>query len=521
MALALPAAGRPASYPWFIAVAAVIPTFMAVQDPAIVTVGLRYIAGGLSAAPSDAEWVLTGYLAACAIILPISGWLSAHLGRRNYLLFAITGFIIASGLCGLATSVEQLILFRVLQGLVGGGLLACSQAVLLDSFPIERQGAAMTLFALAIVLALILGPMLGGWLVTYHNWRWIFYINIPVGGLGLGSCYFLLKDPDYLVKERAELRSRPLHFDYPGLGLLILTVCSWEILLSQGQDWNWLGDPFWRVQALAIPFVLGLSLFIYREMRIGNPLVDLRPLRERHFLICCVLAFGGCGVLYGSDSLLAYQRQFLFGSAAVGSGSVPWDVSSILLMVAVGALLVGRLDARWLIAVGLLMTGSASFWLTYMRPASSPWQAVWVGIALSSGLWLLFVPILVAAYLYIPRQLRGPAVGILSLVAIEGGNFGAALARALLELRTRLHLERLGESIDAFKTAGGFPFMRDLAGSEQTAQEVFGELRRQQAEALACFDVFWVFAVLSFVLIFFVPFMKHSVAAKGDPSLPG
>src|SRR5712671_164728 len=247
-----PAVSGPRINPWIVAIAVVIPTFMEVLDTTIANVALRYIAGGLSAAVTDSEWVITSYLAANAIILPISGWLSAQLGRRNYFMLSIAVFTLASALCGMATSLGQIILFRVIQGLAGGGLQPSSQGVLLDSFPPEKQGAAQTLFGIAALLAPIVGPTLGGWLVVNYDWRWIFLINIPVGLVALVAAYALVDDPDYLKKQRAELRRRPLNFDYIGLGLLALIMSSWEVMLVKGQEWDWLGDPSWRVQTLLL-----------------------------------------------------------------------------------------------------------------------------------------------------------------------------------------------------------------------------------------------------------------------------
>src|SRR5262249_42918260 len=203
----------------------------------------------------DVEVVITSYLAANAMFLPITGWLSAHFGRRNYFLLSIVVFTLASGLCGMATSLGQIILFRILQGLAGGGLQPSSQAVLLDSFPPEKQGAAMTLFGIAALVGPIVGPTLGGYLTDYYNWRWIFYINVPIGSLAFLASYWLLDDPDYLKQQRSELRKQPLHFDTIGLGLLAVCLSCWEVLLSKGQQWDWFGDPTWRVQTLAITFV--------------------------------------------------------------------------------------------------------------------------------------------------------------------------------------------------------------------------------------------------------------------------
>src|SRR6516225_2254344 len=300
VALKLNAVSRPAVNPWLVATAVVIPTFMEILDTTIATASMRYIAGGLSATMNDSDWVMTSYLAANATILPITGWLAAHLGRRRYFLLSIAVFTAASVLCGLATSLEQLILFRVIQGIAGGGLQPASQAILIDGFPPEKQGTAMTVFGVAGLTAPVIGPTLGGYITVNYNWRWIFLINLPIGVLGYLMCHFAVDDPDYLKKERAKLRRRPLNFDYIGLGLLALMMSSWEIALSKGQEWDWLGDPFWRVQTLLTLFVLGLGCLVLRETRITNPVVNFRPLRERNFAASCIIIFCAFGVLYGA-----------------------------------------------------------------------------------------------------------------------------------------------------------------------------------------------------------------------------
>src|SRR6478672_10691415 len=217
--------------PWLVAAAVIVPTFMEVLDTTIAVVALRYIAGGLSATVDDGEWVITSYLAANAIILPITGWLIAHLGRRNYFLLSIAVFTLASGLCGMATGLGQLILFRVLQGLAGGGLQPSSQGVLLDAFPVERQGVAMTLFGLAALIAPVVGPTLGGWITDSYSWRWVFFINVPVGLLALAGCFALLRDPDYLTHRRAHLKRGPFSVDAIGLLPLVAVMVCWEVML--------------------------------------------------------------------------------------------------------------------------------------------------------------------------------------------------------------------------------------------------------------------------------------------------
>src|SRR6516164_5531626 len=386
--------------PWFVAAAVVVPTFMEVLDTTIANVALRYIAGGLSASNVDSEWVLTSYLAANATILPISGWISARLGRRNYFLLSIAVFTIASGLCGMATSLGQIILFRVIQGLAGGGLQPSSQGVLLDAFPPEKQGAAQTLFGVAALLAPVVGPTLGGYLTVQYDWRWIFYINLPVGALALVVCYFVVVDPDYLKQERAELLRRPLNFDYVGLGLLALVVSCWEIMLSKGQEFDWLDDPFWRVQVLLVLFVAGLAFLIFREMRIGNPVVNLRPLGERNLAASGVIMFCAFAVLYGASTALPGLLQSLFGYDAYVSGLVqsPSGVGSILMMLVVGTLLGRGTDARWLIAVGLLVMAAGCYWTSLLNLYISPWQVVWPRVVLISGLSMIFAPLNVAAF---------------------------------------------------------------------------------------------------------------------------
>ena len=257
---------RPVVSPWLVAVAVVIPTFMEVLDTTIANVALRYIAGGLSAPANDSEWVITSYLAANAIILPISGWLAMRLGRRNYFLLSIAVFTLASALCGMATSLNVLILARVLQGLAGGGLQPSSQAILLDAFPPEKQGAAMTVFGVAALIAPVLGPTLGGYITDNYGWRWIFYLNLPVGLFALSACYAFVSDPEYLQGQRAELRKQHQAFDTLGLMLLSIAMVTWEVLLSKGQEWDWFGDPFWRVQVLTALFVSSLSALVVREI---------------------------------------------------------------------------------------------------------------------------------------------------------------------------------------------------------------------------------------------------------------
>jgi DHA2 family multidrug resistance protein len=520
------AAYRPSVNPWLIAAAVVVPTFMEVLDTSIANVALRYIAGGLSAAENDSEWVITSYLAANAIVLPLSGWLSAHLGRRNYFLLSIFLFTLASGLCGMAGSLEQLILFRIVQGLAGGGLQPSSQAVLLDSFPREKQGAAQTVFGIAALVAPILGPTLGGYITDNYEWRWIFYINLPVGGLALVACFLVLEDPPYLRAERARLRSRPLNFDGIGLGLLAVALACWEVFLSKGQEWDWLGDPFGRIQALLAGFLIAGALFVWRQVRVANPVVNLRPLKDRNLVAACVIIFAAFGVLYGQTTSLPALLQSLFNYDATTSGLVlsPAGVFAVLLLPVVGFLLGRGLDARWLVAAGLLFMAAGNYWLALMNLDIGPFQVVWPRVVLIVGLSLLFAPLNVAAYQSIPKELRGAAVGLFSLLRNEGGSVGTSVAQTIRDRRLQFHTLRLNEWLDPLNPNltdywttvrdGFYTQTGDPVGSAQAAWQAVADKLQQQALSLAYFDVFWLFAMLALALLPLVLLMRRSVAEK-------
>jgi DHA2 family multidrug resistance protein len=512
--------------PWFVALAVVIPTFMEVLDTTIANVALRHIAGGLSAAVTDGEWVITSYLAANAIILPISGWLSIRLGRRNYFLLSILVFTVASALCGMATSLNMLIFSRVLQGLAGGGLQPSSQAVLLDAFPKEKQGTAQTAFSIAALLAPVFGPTLGGYVTDNYGWRWVFYINVPVGLLALVMCNALVFDPPYLKAQSAEARRQNRAFDTLGLSLLAVTMTSWEVLVSKGQEWDWFGDPFLRVQGLALLFVLGLVGLIIRERRYDNPLINFRTLKDPNFRVCCVIIFCAFATLYANSVSLPALLQSLFGYDATTSGLVlsPAAIFSIIMLVIVGWLLGRGVDARYLIAAGLFVLGIGGYWMSRLNLEISPWQIVWPRVVFIMGLSTIFAPLNVAAFINIPPQLRGAAVGLLALLRNEGGSVGTSLAQTIQQRRDQFHSLRLGENLDPLNPAVNSyvdqtqrVFLQqsgDPVAANQVALQSLANLREQQSSSLAYFDVFFIFAVVAFALIVLVFFMKRSVAVK-------
>ncbi len=479
------------------------------------------------AAVTDGEWVITSYLAANAIILPMSGWLAVRLGRRNYFLLSIALFTFASALCGMAVNLNMLIAARVLQGLAGGGLQPSSQGVLLDAFPKEKQGAAMTVFGIAALLAPVVGPTLGGYITDNYGWRWVFYLNLPVGILALLMCNALVFDPAYLKVQTADARKDRRPFDTLGLCLLAVTMTSWEIMLSKGQEWDWFGDPFLRVQILALVFVCCLGGLIFREMRHANPLINFRTLADRNFAACCVIIFCAFAVLYSNTTTLPGLLQTLFGYDATTSGLVlsPSGVFAIIMLAIVGRLLGRGIDARYFMAAGLFVLGLGCYWMSRLNLEVGPWQIVWPRVVVIMGLSTIFAPLNVAAFMHIPPQLRGAAVGLLALLRNEGGSVGTSVAQTIYERRDQFHSLRLGENLDPLNPAVSSFFNQSYPGflqqtgdpvlSKQLALQTLANLRVQQSSALAYFDTFFFFACVAGVLVFLVFLMKRSVAEKG------
>jgi DHA2 family multidrug resistance protein len=512
---------------WIVAIAVVVPTFMEVLDTTIANVALRYIAGGLSAAQVDSEWVITSYLAANAIVLPLSGWLLTRLGRRNYFLLSMAVFTLSSFLCGIASSLNELILFRVLQGLAGGGLQPCTQGVLLDSFPKEKQGQAMALFGVAALIAPVVGPTLGGYITDNYDWRWIFFLNVPVGILAVLACYIVVHDPAYLVSERAKMRSNPIRFDYLGLFLLSVTMVCWEVILSKGQEWDWFGDPFYRIQILTWLFVTCLTGLIVRETRYKAPILNFRPLLDRNFVVgACII---GCAyaVLYGQTVSLPNLLQTLFGYDATHSGLVlsPAGLFAVILLPVVGMLLGKGVDARWLIIAGLCFMAGGNYWLSQMNLDIGPWDIVWPRVVTIVGLSIIFAPLSVAVYQHIPPHLRGAAVGLFSLLRNEGGSVGTSTAQTIQERREQFHLLRVNEYLDPLNPnlqnyltqlrASLSSLIGDPTTASDMSNQILDNLRQQQATSLSYFDVFWVCGVVAALLIPFVLLMHRSVAEKG------
>src|SRR5437762_6761808 len=350
LAEAAPAEQRVDINPWIIAVAVMLGTFMEVLDTTVVNVSLPHIAGNLGATVDEATWVLTSYLVANAIILPMTGWLANQFGRKRILLLSVGGFTVSSFLCGLAPSLPLLIIFRILQGATGGGLQPLSQAILMESFPPDKRGKAMAFWALGIVVAPMLGPVMGGWITDSYSWRWVFYINMPIGVAATLMINMFVTDPPYIRRQSSKI-------DYWGIGLLSVGIGALQIVLDKGQEADWFSSNF--ITTLAVISAATLITFVVFELMTDDPVVDLRVFKERSYAVGVFLMTVVGFVLYGSLVLLPIMLQTLLGypSLQAGIAMAPRGVGSFFMMPITG-MMTGKFDARKLLASGLIVGGT-------------------------------------------------------------------------------------------------------------------------------------------------------------------
>jgi len=447
---------RPEINPWLIAIAVMSSTFMEVLDTTVVNVSLPHIAGSLSATTDEATWTLTSYLVANAIILPMTGWLAGRFGRKRLLLLSVTGFTLASFLCGLAPSLGFLIIFRIVQGACGGGLQPLSQAVLLESFPAEKRGQAMAFWALGIVVAPMLGPVIGGWLTDNYSWRWVFYVNVPIGVLAILLTQAFIFDPPYLRRERTGI-------DYWGIGLLVVGMGSLQIMLDKGQEEDWFGSRF--ILTLVVLAVVGLGGLVIRELKTQHPVIDLSIFRYRSYAIGTLLMTVVGFVLYGSTVLYPLMMQELLGYTATHAGvtNFPRGMASFLFMPIVG-ILTGKIDARKLLAVGLLLTAAAMFQVSFFSLDVGFWDFAWPLVLQGTGLGLIFVPLTTVSNDEVPKERMGNATSIFNLMRNIGASVGISSVQTLQFRHMQQHINVLGRHVNEANVRT----QQALAGLRQT-----------------------------------------------------
>jgi len=423
---------RPSVSPWLIATSVILPTFMEVLDVSIANVALDHIAGSLSASYDQATWVLTSYLIANAIVLPTTGWLARRFGRKRVLEACLFVFTAASLLCGLSTNLPMLLLMRVLQGLGGGALQPLSMSILMESFPREKQGQALGLYGFGVVFAPIVGPILGGWLTDNYTWRWVFYINIPVGLLAQLLIRRNVEDPPWLAK------SAPTRFDGLGFFLMALWLGCQEVFLDKGQEDDWFGSRF-ICSTVAIALV-SLVAFVYRELRTTAPVVDLRILRNRNFGVGTVLMTAVGAYLFGMIAILPLFLQTLMGYTAFESGitMLPRGLGALIAMPLAGRL-VAKIDGRVLVATGFLLFGFSCWQMTHLDLAMGQWSLFWPTFVNGLSIGFLFVPVNTVALGRLTPEELGNGSGIINLMRNVGGSLGVSSVVTLLARRSQVH----------------------------------------------------------------------------------
>jgi|SRR5579875_478889 len=417
---------------WMVAVAVLASAIMELIDTSAVNVSLPYIAGNLSASVDQATWVLTSYLVANAVVLPLSGWLANYFGRKRLLMMAVTGFTISSVLCGLAPTLPLLILCRVLQGLSGGSLQPTTRAIMLESFPREERGHAMALWGVGIVVAPIVAPMLGGWLTTDYSWRWVFFINVPISIVGLFLIEAFVFDPPYI-------RRRSRHVDYQGMILLAIGIFALQVMLDRGQQDDWFSSHF--IVATCVIAVAGLLGFAIWELLIPDPVVHFHLFRHRTFatgtLLSMTLFFG----LYGSIVLLPLFMQTLLGFPAITAGfwNSPRGIATLFLMPVAGYLIGKRWDMRALITVGLLVTAVGAYMFSFLNLKAGPWNFLAPQLVMGAGLSFMFVPLSTITVDPIPAAEMNYATSLTTLARNLGASIGISMFTTFIDRRTQFH----------------------------------------------------------------------------------
>jgi MFS transporter, DHA2 family, multidrug resistance protein len=440
--------------PWPIAFTVTIATFMEALDTSIANVALPHIAGSLSASNDEATWVLTSYLVSNGIILPLGGWLSEAMGRKRFYMTCVALFTVCSFLCGIAPSLGMLIIFRVLQGAGGGGLQPSEQAILADTFPPERLGMAFAIYGMAVVLAPSIGPTLGGWITDNYSWRWIFYINVPIGIISLLLTNHFVQDPPYLKEEMAKQRRshRPLRIDYIGIGLIALGIGCLQVVLDKGQEDDWFASHFIAtLSTISLTSILALVLW---ELRHKSPVIELRLLKNFNFAAASLMMFVLGLALYAATALVPLFLQSLAGYTAELAGLVlsPGGLVVMVMMPIVGRLS-SRVQARWLAATGFLITGLALWHMTRLDLRADFNTYVFDYVYQRIGVAFMFIPINTLAYLDVPLGKSNQISSMINLFRNLGASVGISLVATLTQRRAQIHQDTLSMHLNAYNPA--------------------------------------------------------------------
>ncbi len=508
--------------PWLVAIVVALAAFMEVLDTSIANVALPHIAGDLGASNDESTWVLTSYLVSNAIVLPISGWLANLFGRKRFFLLCIFLFTLSSLLCGAAPSLGALILFRVLQGAGGGGLQPMAQAILADTFPPQRRGLAFALYGITAVMAPTIGPTLGGWITDNYSWRWIFYINLPVGILTLFLVMRMVEDPPYL----ARLRGAGVRIDYIGVALLALGIGALQVVLDKGQEDDWFGSHF--IVTLMVISAVSLIALVFWELHHKAPIIDIRMFKSFNFAIASVMMFFLGVLLFSSLVMMPQFLQTLMGYTAESAGLVLSGAGLLILLeMPIVGQLTTKFPTKYIIAFGWLCLALGMYYSTKdIDLLISFKSAAWLRVAQSSGLGFLFVPITLAAYIGVPAEKGNAVSGLVNFMRNIGSSVGTSMVTTMLARRAQFHQSVLTYHATNYDPA----FRNQLQGLSQQLMHsgatppdaqaaAYGRLYQSvlvQSQTLAYIDTYMVLAVAASIM-----FVLTFVVRKNDPGAGG
>ena len=510
--------------PWLVAVVVSIATFMVVLDTAIANVSLRYIAGSLGASIDESTWVVTTYLIANAVVLPVSGWLSNVVGRKRFYMICVALFTASSLLCGLAPSLNMLIVFRILQGLGGGGMPTSEQAILADTFPPERRAQAFALYGIAVIVAPTVGPTLGGWITDNYSWHWIFFINVPIGIASLALVQWLLVEPEVLEEERRERLSGGLRIDWIGFVLIAVTFGALEMVLDRGQEDDWFQSNL--ILAFTLVSAAAFIFFIFWELTEDDPIVDIRLLCHRQFGMAFVVMLTVGAILFGSNQILPQllQTGFSYTAELSGLAVMPGGLVMLLLMPVAG-MVTGLMQPKYWIAIGMSAIAFSMWYSTSLVPDASFGYFALVRILQVIGLPFLFIPINTIAYDGLAANKSSEGSALINVARNLGGSIGVSLANTELLQRSQFHQSRLVENtipsspvfqstvkqMTQYFTQQGAP----PTEAQAHAYGYIGQLINGQASLLAYIDVFHTWAIFAAILVPVVLLLIRRVSTGG------
>ena len=508
--------------PWVVTFSVMLATFMELLDTTVVNVSIPHIAGNLASTVEEGTWVVTSYLVSNAIILPMSGWLARQMGRKRLLLICVAGFTVTSLLCGFATSLASLIIFRVLQGLTGGGLQPLAQAILLETFPRQKHGHAMAAFGLGILLAPILGPTLGGWITDNYSWRWIFYLNFPIGLLSVVMISQFVSDPHYIRRDAAKI-------DLWGIGFLALGFGTLQIVLDTGQRKDWFASNY--ICFFAAVCAVSLLGLIVHELMTRDPVVDLRALADRSFSTGVFLITQLGFLLYASLVLLPIYLQTLLGYPAYNAGLAlsPRGVGSLVMMPVTGYL-TSKINPRRLLVVGLALGSLTMYQLSRLNLNAGYWDIFWPQVLQGVALAFLFIPLMALSMSNIAKEKMGNATSIFNLMRNIGGSFGIAIMTTFLARRAQFHQVRLVEHITWgnlrtrdmlnasrawFLTHGADP----VTAQHKALGALYGMVQKH-ASMISFVEAFWLMSVMFLVMMPFLLLLQYRKPGEVPPASP-